>query len=83
MNRQISYLISFIVGFIFMIMPDVMIPKIQYLLIPNFIDKFTILFRFITWLGFLSVIVFGLLSLFEGTKNVIKKWFLLVVSLMK
>jgi len=77
MNRQISFMVSFVVGLIFMIMPGVMIPKIHHFLLYDILDKFTIVFKIMTLLGFLSVIVFGLALLFEGIKNIIK----VVVSL--
>ena len=68
MNKQISFMFSFIVGLIFMLMPAMLTANIQR----HLFDDFKVLFDVMVWLGFLSVIVFGLAILFEGIKNIVK-----------
>ena len=59
---------SFIVGLIFMLMPAMLTANIQY----HLFGDFKVIFDIMVWLGFLSVIVFGLVILFEGIKNIVK-----------
>lgn len=68
MNRQISFLLSFVVGLIFMIIPAMMTPVKHYLF-----EGFSAVFKLMVWLGFLSVIVFGLVIIFEGIRNILKR----------